>query len=238
MAQLIWTGTDEQEQFHDDRRNTTYWPSERPVEVPDDLAERYLEHDGWVEAEDPDEIDVGEVLEEHDRARAQSYDAEVQDEADETPPAETEETTREAGAGVEVTPESDAESESEVNGGDSADSTTNDLDDEEGGFRAASEPEREQGDATADGTDQSVREASSEDGQTDGGFDADQFIDGNWQAVASAIREGAADDHLDAVETAERNRDGEPRENSVLRAIKDRRDSHDATEDADAESSD
>ncbi|AUV81261.1 hypothetical protein C2R22_05950 [Salinigranum rubrum] len=52
-------------------------------------------------------------------------------------------------------------------------------------------------------------------------FDAAAFIDRSWQSVTSDIEDGAVDEHLDAVEAAEENRDS-PRD-SVLSSISDRR---------------
>lgn len=256
MAQLIWTGTDEQEQFHDDRRNVTYWPSERPVEVDEAVAERYLEHDGWIEAEDPEGVDVAEVLEEHDRSRA-SLQAEVDDESDATQPTDVSDTPGNEGSEVELQGEPDGESEAEAeseserntgsgptdevetetdgNGGDTDDATSDDVGYGEGGFHAASEPERTE--TTTDGADGSGREATAESEGSDDGFDAHQFLDRNWQAVASSIREGAADGHLDAVESAELNREGSPRENSVLRAIEDRRGAHSSGDGSESDAS-
>lgn len=53
------------------------------------------------------------------------------------------------------------------------------------------------------------------------GFDAEAFVDDSWQSVTSAIESGDADGHLDAVQEAEQNRDGEPRD-SVISAIEER----------------
>lgn len=87
----------------------------------------------------------------------------------------------------------------------------------------------ERPDAQTAGDDDTVRtlpasEPSGEDeSQAVDGFDADAFIDDNWQSVQSAIRGGEADGHLEAVEAAERDREGGPREDSVLEAIEQRR---------------
>lgn len=53
-------------------------------------------------------------------------------------------------------------------------------------------------------------------------FDAEGFVDDSWQSVTAAIEDGEADGHLDAVEAAEQDRDGDPR-GSVQDAIEDRR---------------
>lgn len=66
------------------------------------------------------------------------------------------------------------------------------------------------------------QEAASEETEEDAGFDAEAFVDDSWQAVVAQIEEGAADGHLAAVEEAEQNRDGDPRE-SVIEAIEARR---------------
>lgn len=57
--------------------------------------------------------------------------------------------------------------------------------------------------------------------EADESFDADAFADRPWQTVTSAIDDGTADGHLDAVEAAEKERDN-PR-SSVLEAIAERR---------------
>lgn len=70
------------------------------------------------------------------------------------------------------------------------------------------EPDADSGEATEEGASE--------------GFDAAGFVDESWQSVTSQIEDGEADDHLDAVEAAERDRDGEPR-SSVIEAIEERR---------------
>jgi hypothetical protein len=53
-------------------------------------------------------------------------------------------------------------------------------------------------------------------------FDADDFVDDHHATIRNAVEDGDVDDHLQAVEDAERARDGGPREDSVLQAITDR----------------
>lgn len=64
---------------------------------------------------------------------------------------------------------------------------------------------------------------SDEEPPSDAEFDAHEFVDRHWQTVTAAIRHGAVDEELDAVEAAERGRDGGPREESVLETIDERR---------------
>ena len=63
-------------------------------------------------------------------------------------------------------------------------------------------------------------ESTDDEGATDA-FDAAAFVDRPWQTVASEIGDGAVDEHLDAVEAAEQDRDS-PR-SSVLNTIAEQR---------------
>lgn len=219
MAQLIWTGTDEQEQYHDDERNITYWPSERPVDVPEPTAAEYLEHEGWEEVEDPDEDLTEQVLDEHDRAKEQT---------DGTDEAGEEFTTMPASEPEDVI---DHAEQREVAGGDE---NTDDLGDVDDQFLVEDEHTAEASDDDASVSESETEEPESEaeseaerdiaqESTDNGEFDADQFVDNNWRSVASEIRKGSVDDRLDEIERAERNRSGGGRENSVLSAIEDRR---------------
>jgi hypothetical protein len=81
-------------------------------------------------------------------------------------------------------------------------------------------PEDPEPDADTESAGSEEADSSEEDGSEE--FDAAGFVDDSWQSVTSQIEDGAADEHLDAVEAAERDRDGEPR-SSVIEAIEDRR---------------
>lgn len=78
-------------------------------------------------------------------------------------------------------------------------------------------------DSESDGDGDAVSEAESDAEGAAEPFDADAFIDDSWQSVQAAIRGGEVDNHLAAVEAAEQERDGGPREDSVLEAIDQRR---------------
>ena len=86
-------------------------------------------------------------------------------------------------------------------------------------------PEEAEGDESPPAA---TQEADTEESEPDAdeaegdGFDAAGFVDDSWQSVTTRIEDGEADDHLDAVEAAERDRDGEPR-SSVIEAVEDRR---------------
>lgn len=54
------------------------------------------------------------------------------------------------------------------------------------------------------------------------GFDAEAFIARTYQEVSGDIEDGVADEHLDAVESAEQDRENGPRD-SVIEAIESRR---------------
>ena len=54
------------------------------------------------------------------------------------------------------------------------------------------------------------------------GFDAAAFVDQSWQAVTAAIEDGDADDHLDDVRQAERDRDDGEARASVIEALDER----------------
>jgi hypothetical protein len=59
-------------------------------------------------------------------------------------------------------------------------------------------------------------------------FDAEAFVDDTWQSVMSAVEDGEADEHLNAVREAEQSRDGGPREGSVMEAIAEREEATDS----------
>ena len=88
---------------------------------------------------------------------------------------------------------------------DQSDDTDDDADGAAGG--ADSDDAADEGEAPADG------EAAD--------FDADGFVDDHHATVRNAVEDGDVDGHLQAVEDAERGRDGDPRD-SVLQAISDR----------------
>lgn len=79
------------------------------------------------------------------------------------------------------------------------------------------EAEANGGAETADASEVMADEADAE------GFDAAEFVDESWQSVVSSIEDGEADGHLDAVESAELERESGPRESSVMEAIEARR---------------
>lgn len=179
---LRWTGTDETDRFHDEERGRIYWVSERPLRVPADAVEEYLEQDGW---EEPPDTDSPERLS----------------------PDETE-SVRDARAREEQ--------QQEQNDGNGADGV------EEDGFDTIrAEPATEATDGESDT--QAEPASDDEDRGGDDEFDAADFVDDDWRTVEKKIQSGDYDDHLGAIERAERSRDGSPREASVLGAIKDRR---------------
>lgn len=86
------------------------------------------------------------------------------------------------------------------------------------GWQRPAEAEGEEAPAAAEQEpepDADPEEADSEE------FDAAGFVDDSWQAVKARIEDGDADGHLDAVQEAEENRDGDPRD-SVIEAIESR----------------
>lgn len=239
MAQLIWTGTDEQQKYRDDERNIIYWPSQRPVDVPEDVASEYLEHEGWQEKEDEDADLVERTIEEHDQARAEvkfQNERETVTETNDDGSVTVTNTTEDDADSVDVDSkseskskrtttaeaESEAESESATAGGDQSEDAEAEA--KSDGFRDGDTAD--DGETVPEEVVEERKEAARE--PEDAEFDASRFIDGNWNSVSAAIREGVADDHLDAVEEAERDRPGGPRENSVLSAIEDRRETIDS----------
>lgn len=186
---LLWTGTDETNQFHDDERGRIYWSSERPLRVPEDAVEEYLEQDGW---EEPPDEDAAERLPGRDSesvrdARAREQQQEQQED-------------------VDVDEDDDQTGTNEVRAGPATEETDAEL---------------ATGEARAEDTNGGTEAGSQQDAGED--FDAEAFVDNGWREVERQIQSGEFDEHLGVIEHAERNRDGQPREASVIGAIKDRR---------------
>ena len=188
---LKWTGTDETNRFHDEERGRIYWASERPLRVPEDAVEEYLEQDGWEEP--PDDEDVQRF------------------------PGEDSESVRDARAREQQ------EQNEQDNGEDVRAAPATETDATDGDADTQADP-AERGAGAGEGEDE------------DGDFDADSFVDDDWREVERQIQSGDYDEYLGAIERAERNRDGQPREASVLGAIKDRRNAPMANTDTDSDS--
>lgn len=91
---------------------------------------------------------------------------------------------------------------------------------EAGGEEAPPAPDDPEPESEPEKADSSEEDNPEEDDSEE--FDAAGFVDESWQSVTSQIGDGAVDDHLDAVEAAERDRDGDPR-SSVIEAVEERR---------------
>lgn len=104
-----------------------------------------------------------------------------------------------------------------------ADDTDEPADDQDTGTSSDTEDSTDGADDDADAEDADATDDSSAEEEADA-FDAAEFVNGHWNAVASAITDGEADGHLQAVEEAERARgDDDDMRDSVATALEDRR---------------